>query len=55
MTPVPADFENVSHLYTLAEWLTNLAFLASRPQERAFVDGVMLPGLRVELPKLLER
>jgi Ser/Thr protein kinase RdoA (MazF antagonist) len=52
---LPAGFEAQRHLYTIAEWLTNLAFLAPRPQEREFVDTVMLPGLRQQLPALLER
>ena len=53
--PLPENFEEQRGAFTIAEWLTNLAFLAPRPQDREFVDTVMLPGLRQELPKLLEK
>lgn len=53
--PLPVDFEERRSLFTIAEWLTNLAFLALRPQEREYVDTIMLPGLREQLPKLLEK
>jgi Ser/Thr protein kinase RdoA (MazF antagonist) len=52
--PLPEGFAAQRVAFTIAEWLTNLAFLAPRPQEREYVDTVMLPGLREHLPVLLE-
>ncbi len=52
--PLPAGFLETRKLFTIAEWLTNLAFLASRVQDREYVDTIMLPGLREQLPKILE-
>jgi Ser/Thr protein kinase RdoA (MazF antagonist) len=48
--PLPASFHTARAALQVAEWLTNLAFLAPRPQDRDFVDSVMLPGLREQLP-----
>ena len=53
VSPLPDDFGRWRSAYTVAGWLTNLAFLAPREHERAFVDTVMLPGLREQLPGLL--
>jgi Ser/Thr protein kinase RdoA (MazF antagonist) len=50
---LPEGFEAHRGMYTVAEWLTNLAFLAPRPHEREYVETVMLPGLREHLPKLI--
>lgn len=55
IVPLPVGFETGRYQYTIAEWLTNLAFLAPRSREREFVDSVMLPSLRQQLPALLER
>jgi Ser/Thr protein kinase RdoA (MazF antagonist) len=52
---LPERFEERRGAFTVAEWLTNLAFLAPRPEEREYVDTIMLPGLREQLPKLLEK
>ncbi len=49
--PLPKEFGQQRHLFTIAEWLTNLAFLAPRVQDREYVETIMLPGLREELPK----
>jgi Ser/Thr protein kinase RdoA (MazF antagonist) len=53
--PLPQGFAEKRSLFTIAEWLTNLAFLAARAQDREYVDTIMLPGLREQLPKMLER
>jgi Ser/Thr protein kinase RdoA (MazF antagonist) len=53
--PLPQGFAQKRGMFTIAEWLTNLAFLAARVQDREYVDTIMLPGLREQLPKLLER
>lgn len=52
--PLPQGFAKKRSLFTIAEWLTNLAFLAARAQDREYLDAIMLPGLREQLPKLLE-
>jgi Ser/Thr protein kinase RdoA (MazF antagonist) len=51
---LPAGFTQKRKLFTIAEWLTNLAFLAARAEDRDYVDTIMLPGLREQLPKMLE-
>jgi Ser/Thr protein kinase RdoA (MazF antagonist) len=51
---LPAGFIQKRKLFTIAEWLTNLAFLATRAEDRDYVDTIMLPGLREQLPKMLE-
>ena len=51
--PLPDGFEGERSRFTMAEWLGNLAFLAGREEDREYVDTVMLPGLREELPKML--
>jgi Ser/Thr protein kinase RdoA (MazF antagonist) len=53
--PLPQGFIQKRPMFTIAEWLTNLAFLAARAQDREYVDTIMLPGFREQLPKLLER
>jgi Ser/Thr protein kinase RdoA (MazF antagonist) len=53
VSPLPDDFETHRKAFIIAEWLTNLAFLAPRPQEREYVDTIMLPVLRERLSKLL--
>ncbi len=52
--PLPEGFTQKRKLFTIAEWLTNLAFLATRAEDREYVDTTMLPGLREQLPKMLE-
>ncbi len=52
--PLPEGFTQKRKLFTIAEWLTNLAFLAARTEDRKYVDTIMLPGLREQLPKMLE-
>ncbi len=52
--PLPEGFAQKRKLFTIAEWLTNLVFLAARIQDREYVDTIMLPGLREQLPKMLE-
>jgi Ser/Thr protein kinase RdoA (MazF antagonist) len=52
--PLPGGFTQKRKLFTIAEWLSNLAFLAVRAEEREYVDTIMLPGLREQLPKMLE-
>jgi Ser/Thr protein kinase RdoA (MazF antagonist) len=52
--PLPQGFVQKRGMFTIAEWLTNLTFLATRVQDREYVDTIMLPGLREQLPKMLE-
>jgi Ser/Thr protein kinase RdoA (MazF antagonist) len=52
--PLPEDFAEHKSRYTVAEWLNNLSFLAPRDYEREYVEGVMVQGLRQQLPKLLQ-
>ncbi len=52
--PLPEGFPEKRKLFTIAEWLTNLAFLAARAEDREYVVTIMLPGLREQLPKILE-
>jgi Ser/Thr protein kinase RdoA (MazF antagonist) len=52
--PLPEGFSQKRPMFTIAGWLTNLAFLAARVQDREYVDTIMLPGLREQLPKMLE-
>jgi Ser/Thr protein kinase RdoA (MazF antagonist) len=52
--PLPQGFPKKRKLFMIAEWLTNLAFLAARAEDREYVDTIMLPGLREQLPKMLE-
>jgi Ser/Thr protein kinase RdoA (MazF antagonist) len=51
---LPEGFTEKRPMFTIAEWLTNLAFLAARAEDREYVDTLMLPGLREQLPKMLE-
>jgi Ser/Thr protein kinase RdoA (MazF antagonist) len=51
---LPEGFPEKRKLFTIAEWLINLAFLAARAEDREYVDTIMLPGLREQLPKMLE-
>lgn len=51
---LPEGFREKRKLFTIAEWLTNLAFLAARAEDREYVDNIMLPGMREQLPKILE-
>ncbi len=52
--PLPEGFLEKRKFFTIAEWLTNLAFLAARAEDREYVDTIMLPGLREQVPKMLE-
>jgi Ser/Thr protein kinase RdoA (MazF antagonist) len=54
MLPLPEGFIEKRKLFTIAEWLTNLAFLTARAEDREYVNTIMLPGLREQLPKILE-
>jgi Ser/Thr protein kinase RdoA (MazF antagonist) len=52
--PLPEHFALERRRFTIAEWLTNLAFLAPRAVDRDYVENLMLPGLREQLPRMLE-
>jgi Ser/Thr protein kinase RdoA (MazF antagonist) len=52
--PLPEGFRQKRKSFTIAEWLTNLAFLAARAEDRKYVDTIMLPGLREQLVMMLE-
>jgi Ser/Thr protein kinase RdoA (MazF antagonist) len=54
LLPLPTGFAEKRKLFTIAEWLINLVFLAARAEDREYVDTIMLPGLREQLPKMLE-
>ncbi|WP_161881631.1 phosphotransferase enzyme family protein [Deinococcus alpinitundrae] len=54
VSPLPTDVEAHRSAYTIAAALTNLTFLAAREHERGFLDTVMLPELRQQLPELLK-
>jgi Ser/Thr protein kinase RdoA (MazF antagonist) len=51
--PLGPDVETRLRPYTLAAWLENIAHLAPRPQEREFLETVLLPEFRAVLPSLL--
>jgi thiamine kinase-like enzyme len=54
LRPLPSDFADHKSRYTIAEWLSNLSFLAPRDFEREYIENVMLQGLRQQLPALMQ-
>jgi Ser/Thr protein kinase RdoA (MazF antagonist) len=54
LLPLPTGFSTYRELFSIAAWLTNIAFLAARAAERDYLETIMLPALRQQIPKILE-